>query len=241
MWCAGFPWVVPLGGRGGAEPAWCGIIAVLVGCGVSCPSVGEGGAVWYGGGGLRGGLPGGGGATVSRSGGLGGRSWLVLGRCAAAPCGLPVVPLVCFSTWAVRGRCGVGLVFPWGGVRGIGVSQPRGCLRGAWGCRPTGEWAQWCRKRCLWATRELPCLWGPRVGGSRHLGRVVVPVRPLWVVSGGVWLGCIVYTVEGGLCALVSAGSVVGYRLVAGAGASLWEGLPRCHLGASRCGPWPAG
>ena len=70
-------------------------------------------------------LPGGGG-TVSRFGGVAGRSWLVLGRCGVALCGLMVVPLLCFSTWAVRVRCGVGLGVPWGGVCGIGVLQPAG-------------------------------------------------------------------------------------------------------------------
>ena len=87
------------GGGGGAEPAWRGVVPVLVACGVSCPRVGGGSAVWHGGAWLRGGLPGGGrGGTVSRSGGVGGRSWLVLGRCGAAPWGLSVVPLACFST-----------------------------------------------------------------------------------------------------------------------------------------------
>ena len=41
--------------------------------------------------------------------------------------------------------------------------------------------------------------------------------------------------------ARVWAGSMVGYRLVAGAGASLWVGLPSRPLGASRGGPWLAG
>ena len=74
-------------------------------------------------------FPVGGGGTVSRSGVVGSRSWLVLGRCGAARCGLLVVPLVCFSTWAVRGRCGVGLGVPLGWVCGIGVSQQGGCGR----------------------------------------------------------------------------------------------------------------
>ena len=68
-----------------------------------------------------------GGGTVSRSGGAGGRSWLLLGRCGAAVCGLLVVPLVCFSTWAVRGRRGAGPGVSWGGLCGIGVSQTGGC------------------------------------------------------------------------------------------------------------------
>ena len=59
MRCAGFPGVVPVGW--GAESAWRGFGPVLVGCGVPCPRVGEGGAVWYGGVVLCGGRPGGGG------------------------------------------------------------------------------------------------------------------------------------------------------------------------------------
>ena len=49
------------GGGWGAEPAWCGVVPVLVGCGVSSPWVGEGSAVWHGGAWLCGGLPAGGG------------------------------------------------------------------------------------------------------------------------------------------------------------------------------------
>ena len=82
---------------------------------------------------------------------------------------------------------------------------------------------------------------GPRVGESRHLRRVVAPLRRPRVVSGGVWLGCTVSTVVGGLCARMWGGPVVGYRLVAGVRASLWVGLPRCPLGASRGGLWLAG
>ena len=110
MRCAGFPGVVPLGW--GAELAWRGFVPVLVGCGVPCPRVGGGGALWYGGVVLCGGLPGGGGGTVSRSGGVVCRPWFV--------------PLACFSTWAVWGRCGVGPGVPWGGVCWTGVSQPGG-------------------------------------------------------------------------------------------------------------------
>ena len=109
------------------------------------------------------------------------------------------------------------------------------------GCRPTVEWAQWCGERRVWATRWLLRLRSPRVDGSWHLGRVVAPVRRPRVVSGGVWLGCIVSTVEGGLFARVWGGPVVGCRLVAGVGASLWVGLLRCPLGASRGGLWSAG
>ena len=112
---------------------------------------------------------------------------------------------------------------------------------GAWGCRPTVEWAQWCGERRVWATPGLLRLRGPRIAGSRHLGRVVAPMRRPRVVSGGVWLGCIVSTVGGGLFARVWGGPVVGCRLVAGVRASLWVGLPRCPLDASRGGLWSAG
>ena len=74
-------------------------------------------------------FPLGGGGTVSRSGGVGCRLWSVLWRCGAALRGLLIVLLVCFSTWPVRGRCGVGPGVPWGGVCGTGVSQPGGCGR----------------------------------------------------------------------------------------------------------------
>ena len=106
--------MVPVGW--GAESAGRGFVPVLVGCGVPCPRVGEGGAVRYGGVVLCGGLPVGGGGTVSRSGGVGCRPWFVLWRCGAAPRGLLIVLLACFSTWAVRGRCGVGPGVPWGGL-----------------------------------------------------------------------------------------------------------------------------
>ena len=228
VWCAGFPGVVPVGGRG-AEPAWRGVVPVLVGCGVSCPRVGLGDAVWHGGAGLRGGLPGGGGGgTVSRSGGVGGPWWLVLGRCRAAPCGLLVVPLVCFRRWAVRGRCGVGPGVPWGGLCGISSVATRGVWsRGAFGCGPNGEWAQWCRERCVWATRGLPRLWGPLVGGLWHPGRVVAPVRRPWVMGGmyclhgrGGAMGSCVGWVRGGL----PAGSGCWARTVGGCSAV----SPRC-------------
>ena len=74
-------------------------------------------------------FPLGGGGTVSRSGGVGCRLWFVLWWCGAAPRGLLIVLLVCFSTWPVRGWCGVGPGVPWGGVCGTGVSQPGGCGR----------------------------------------------------------------------------------------------------------------
>ena len=189
--------------RGGAGGVGCGVgVARLRSCvgGLWCPvSPGGGGGcgvvwwccvVWW--------PPrwGGGGGTVSRSGGVGCRPWFVLWWCGAAPRGLLVVLLACFSTWAVRGRCGVGPGVPWGGMCGTGVSHPGGCGRVVRrGCRPTVELAQWCGERRVWATRGLLRLRGPRVGGSRHLGRVVAPVRCPRVVSGGVWLGCIVSTV----------------------------------------------
>ena len=63
----------------------------------------------------------------SRWGGGGACPGLVVGRCGAALCGLLVVLLVCFGTSAVWVRCGVGLGVPWGGVCGIGLSQPGAC------------------------------------------------------------------------------------------------------------------
>ena len=78
---------------------------------------------------------------------------------------------------------------------------------GASGCRPTFEWAQLCGVLC---SRR------PRVGGSRLLGRVVAPVRCPWVVSGGLWLGCIVSTVRGG--AICSGVEWARGRLPAGSG-----------------------
>ena len=155
--------------------------------------------MWYGGVVLCCGLPGWGGGTVSRSGGVRCRPWLVLWRCGAALRGLLVVLLACFSTWAVRGRCCVGPGVPLGrGVPDWSVATRGVWSCGAWWCRPTVEWAQWCGERRVWATRGLLRARGPRVRGSRHLGRVVAPVRRPRVVSGGVWLGCIVSTVGGG-------------------------------------------
>ena len=119
--------------RGGAGGVGCGVGGARLrscvgGLWCPCPRVGEGGEVRYGGVVLCGGLPvGGGGGTVSRSGGVGCRPWFVLWRCGAAPRGLLIVLLACFSTWAVRGLCGVGPGVPWGGVCGTGVSQPGGC------------------------------------------------------------------------------------------------------------------
>ena len=134
------------------------------------------------------------------------------------------------------GRAGSVWRGAWGplgrGVRDWSVATRGVWSCGAWGCRPTVEWAQWCG--------VLP-LRGPRVGGSRLLGRVVAPVRCPRVVSGGVWLGCIVSTVGGGLFARVWGGPVVGCRRVACVGASLWVGIPRRPLGASRGGLWSAG
>ena len=99
---------------------WRAVVPHVPGCGrgVRCGMVVLGCVVAF--------LVGGGGRTVSRSGWVGGRSWLVLGRCGAAPCGLSVVP-VC--KWVVQGHCGVGPGVPWGGVCGIGVSQPAPCGR----------------------------------------------------------------------------------------------------------------
>ena len=188
-------------------------------------------------------FPVGGGGTVSRSAGVGGRSWLVLGRCGAAQCGLLVVPLVCFSTWAMRGRCGVGPGVPCGGVCGIGVSQPGVCGRSVlWGVSPPVSGP----------SGAGSAVYGPRAGchvcgvcGS--VGRGVLGV--LWPQCGVRGWGLVVrgwgvsspWWGGGGLWARPWGGSVVGHRLAADAGASLWVGLPRCLLGASRGGPWSAG
>ena len=83
-------WAVVFHALGWGRGAQCG--TVVLGCVVAFPF--------------------GGGGTVSRSAGVGGRSWLVLGRCGAALCGLLVVPLVCSSTWTVRVRCVVGRGVP---------------------------------------------------------------------------------------------------------------------------------
>ena len=175
------------------------------------------------------------GGTVSRSGGLGGRLWLVLWRCRAGPCGLSVILLVCFSTWAVRGRCGVGPGVPWGGVCGTGVSQPGECGRVVLGgVGPALSGPSGAGSAVYWPLAGY-CVCG--VSGS--VGRGILGA--LWPRCGGVWLGCTVSTVGGGLCARPWAGSVVGYWLVVGAGASLWLGLLRCPLDASRGGPWSGG
>ena len=230
------------GGGWGAEPAWRVVLSVLVGCGVSCPWVGEGAAVWHGGAGLRHGPP-------LCAGGHRVQVWwggwsLVAGP--RAVWGGPVrSPGRASGVSQYVGRAGSLWCGAWGplgrGVWDWSVATRGVWSRGAWWCRPTCEWAQWCRKRCVWATRRLPRLWGLQVGGPRGLGRVAAPVRRPWVRSGGAWLGCIVSMVGVGLWARVWGGSVVGYRLAAGAGASLWVGLPRCLLGASRGGPWSAG
>ena len=118
------------------------------------------------------------------------------------------------------------------GVRDWSVATRGVWSCGAWGCRPAVGWARWC---------GVLRLRGPRVGGSRLLGRVVAPMRCPRVVSGGVWLGCIVSTVGGWLFARVWGGPVVGCRRVAGVGAALWVGIPRRPLGESRGGLWSAG
>ena len=120
---------MPAGGGGGAELVWCGVVPVSVGCGVSCPWVKGGSAVWPGGARLRDGLSAwGGGVIVCSSGGVGGCSWLVLGPCGAVSRGLSVVPLVFFSSWAARDRCGEEPGAPWGRVCGIGLLQPGGVV-----------------------------------------------------------------------------------------------------------------
>ena len=187
-------------------------------------------------------FPVGGGGTVSRSSGVGGCLWLVLGRCGATLCGLLVVPLVCFSTWAVRGRCNVGPGVSWGGVRRIGVSQPGGC-----GCVVLGG----VRPPVSGPSGAGSAVYGPRAGCQvcgvcGLVGRGIL--GPLWPPCSVRGWGVVVCALGvsspwwwGGLWARVWGGSVVGYRLVAGAGTSLSVGPPRCLLGASRGGPWSAG
>ena len=109
------------------------------------------------------------------------------------------------------GRAGSVWRGAWGplgrGVRDWSVATRGVWSCGAWGCRPTVEWAQWC---------GVLRLRGPRVGGSRLLGRVVAPLRCPRVVSGGVWLGCIVSTGGGG--AICSGVGWARGRLPAGSG-----------------------
>ena len=104
-----------------------------------------------------------------------------------------------------------------GGVWDRSVATRGVWWRGAWGCRPTSEWAQWCRERCVWATHGLPRLRGLRVAGSRRPGRLAAPVRRPWVGSGGAWLGCTVSMDGGGGAVGSGVGSVRG-RLPAGSG-----------------------
>ena len=149
------------------------------------------------------------------------------------------VPLVFPGPWASSDLCGVRFGVPWGHVCGTGVSQPGG--RG----------------------RVVPRCVGPPLSGSRSVGSAVCgpgagyhvcgvrgPVnrgvtgvlwRPPWVVSGCVWLGCILSMVGGRPWARVWRGPVLGQRLVEGAGASLSVRLPWCLLGVSRGVPWSAG
>ena len=108
------------------------------------------------------------------------------------------------------------------GVRDWSVATRGVWSCGAWGCRPTVEWAQWC---------GVLRLRGPRVGGSRPLGRVVAPVRCPRLVSGGVWLGCIVSTVGGG--GICSGVGLARGRLPAGSGC---QGLT--VGGYSAASPW---
>ena len=66
-------------------------------------------------------------------------------------------------------------------------------------CQLTVEWVQGRGERRLWATRGLPLFRGPPAVGSRHLGRVVAPMRRPLVASSCVWPGCGVSMVGGGL------------------------------------------
>ena len=188
--------------------------------------------MWYGGAGLCGGLPGGvGGHRVQVWwGGLSPVAGpLAVWGSPAPSLGRPP------GVFQYVGRAGSVWRGAWGplgrGVWDWSVATRGVWSCGAWGCRPTVEWAQWCGDRRVWATRGLLRLRGPRVGGSRHLGRVVAPVRRPRVVSGSVWLGCIVSMVGGGaMC------SGVGWprgRLPAGSGC---RGLT--VGGSSAVSPW---
>ena len=117
-----------MGGGGGAEPAWHGVVPVLVGCGVSCPWVRKGNAVWYGGAELRGGLPDGGGRAPSP--GLVGS--VVAPGWSSGGVGQPyAVPWSSFWRLSVRGWCAVVVV--WGlGPIGAGCEgsecRNQGCV-----------------------------------------------------------------------------------------------------------------
>ena len=207
----------------GAESAGRGFVPVLVGCGVPCPRVGEGGAVRYGGVVLCGSLPvGGGGHRV--------QVWwggLSPGVCPLAVWGSPAWsldrPPGVFQYVACAGSVWRGAWGPLGrGVRDWSVATRGVWWCGAWWCRPAVGWARWC---------GVLRLRGPRVGGSRLLGRVVAPVRCPRVVSGGVWLGCIVSTVGGG--AICSGVGWARGRLPAGSGCR-----GRTVGGYSAASPW---
>ena len=225
--------------RGGAGGVGCGVGgARLRSCvgGLWCPVPPGGGggcgavwwccAVWW----------------PSRSGGGGHRVQVWWGGLPPVVCPLAVWgspawsldrPPCVFQYVACAGSVWRGAWGPLGrGVRDWSVATRGVWSCGAWGCRPAVGWARWC---------GVLRLRGPRVGGSRLLGRVVAPVRCPRVVSGGVWLGCIISTVGGGLFARVWGGPVVGCRRVAGVGAAPWVGIPRRPLGAPRGGLWSAG
>ena len=133
------------GGGWGAEPAWRGVVPLLVGLGVSCPRVGGRGAVWHGGAGLRGGLPGGGGGRVQVCRG----GWSLLAGPQAVWGGAVRSPGRPSGVFQYVGRVGSLWCGAWSpleqGVWDWSVATRGVCSRGAWRCRPTGEWAQWCR------------------------------------------------------------------------------------------------
>ena len=161
-------------------------------------SGGGGGAVWHGGAGLRGGLPGGGGGRVQVWWG----EWLLVAGPRAlwgGPVRSPGRPSGVFQYVGRVGSLWCGAWGPLGrGVWDWSVATRGVWSHGAWGYRPTGEWPQWCRECCVWATRRLPHLRGLRVGGSRRRGHVAAPLRRPYVRSGGAWLGCTVSMVGGG-------------------------------------------
>ena len=192
----------------GAESAGHGFVPVLVGCGVPCPRVG---------GGVRCGMVVLCCVVALALGGGGHRVQVWWGGLSPVVCPLAVWGSPAWSldrppgVFQYVGRAGSVWRGAWGplgrAVRDWSVATRGVWSCGAWGCRPTVEWSQWC---------GVLRSWGPRVGESRLLGRVVAPVRCPRVVSGGVWLGRIVSTVRGG--AICSGVGWARGRLPAGSG-----------------------
>ena len=119
---------------GDAGQGWAdsGVVPVLVGCGVSCPWVGEGSAVWHGGAGLRGGLLAvrGGGSCPDLVG------WVVAGGWSSGGVGQSRAVFQS-SLWRFPVRGPRGIV----AVRGLGSPGAR-CV--GWECRNQGGVSAWC-------------------------------------------------------------------------------------------------